>query len=118
MFKEKNPTIKVDLSEFGDCAGIPFFAVIRNPRLLSYGERQEIGKNYKTAKTDADHEANGRLYIKALIVSTNLTDPDKPDTDEPLNIDSPDCIAKLPAEIVDRLTQVIMPGKGEKTKNS
>lgn len=114
MYKYR-PTIKIDLSDFGDNNGETFFIEIKNPHMLPYGDKLEMSKVFENADTFEEKEKAGREFIKGFLVSTNLTDP-KDDT--PLDISHSDFFEKVPAEIFERITREINPKPDKETKKT
>lgn len=115
MYTDKRQSIRMDFSEFGECAGEPFFVVMKNPRVLTYGEQQKI---METVKLDGGEKSrDGLRIIGAYISASNLTDITKPESDEPLDVRDPDFMDKIPGQIVNAIVQAYMPQKSQAEKN-
>lgn len=105
-------TITIKLGDFGtDCNGNDFYIEIKNPRLLTYGDREKLTEMLDGSKAD--------VFISSLtgmVVSTNLEDVE---TGEPLKITDPDFIFKIPRDIVTLISEKCKPDEKheEKTKN-
>lgn len=120
MYKIKS-TITLDFSDLGeDQNNKPFFVEIKNPKFLSYSDKNVKAAIIQPYVKDDILEIS-KESIKALgtwgasfIVNWNLLDMD---TEHPIDFKQEDALDHIPSEIVERIFAVFNE-TDEETKNS
>lgn len=110
------PTVHLDFSHIGDNNGVPFFVDIKNPRLLTFEEKLEIGEASKKLNGAFDKKAMKEATRK-LILNWNLLDKD---SESPVDFNSEDALDHVPGEIAEIIMLEFKPAKedDEEVKNS
>lgn len=104
--------IRIDLSELGDNNGVPFYVEIKNPKLITLGDREQFKK---FGDTNTDRTETGMTYFKSMIVSWNLIDTE---TEEPILLSDPDAVYKIPVEVFTKISAVINPPKEDEAEKN
>lgn len=108
-------TIRVDLSDLGDNNGTPFFVEIKNPKMMTFGQKLELGKSAliedQAKKLDAI-----KGVVGSMITAWNLIDIE---TEQPVDVKAENALDRVPSEVVEKIMLSIAPPKqDEATKNS
>lgn len=99
--------VHIDLSELGtDNNGNAFFVDIRNPKLMTWEQKMEMG-NFGVAEGEvltpekvAERANLMRDYAQKLILSWNLIDME---TEQPLTYNAENALSKVPSEVVEKI---------------
>lgn len=110
------PTLHIDLGYMGDNNGVPFFADIKNPRLLTFDEKLELGEISNVADKEEKKGAMKEL-VRKLVINSNLLDKE---TEAPIDFNDIDIWKHLPGEVAETIMKEFAPAKKdeEEIKNS
>jgi hypothetical protein len=117
MAYKVNPRLRIDFSDLGDNNGTPFFVEIKNPKMMSFGEKMAFAKfapkSVEQGITEEQINAMKDIASK-LILSWNLTDEI---TEQPIEPTTPDALDHVPSDVVERIIKALAPTQDEETKN-
>lgn len=107
------PKIKIDLSELGDNNGEPFFAEIKNPRMLTFEEKAAFGE--VALIEEAKKRAAAMVEVaRELVIAWNLLDME---SELPVSLIEPECFKHVPSLVLEAIF-VEIGKKDESIKNS
>lgn len=107
--------IRIDLGDLGDNNGTPFFAEIKNPRMLTFGEKSSFAK-FAKLENDEEKAAAMKDVAKGFIVAWNLLDLE---TGSPVSLTTSDALDHVPSEVVEEIFKSFLPKKqSDEIKNS
>lgn len=108
------PTLHLDFGYIGDNQGVPFFMEIKNPRLLTFDEKTELGEISKIVDKQQKQDAMKEV-VRKLIITSNVLDKD---TEATLNFSEENVLNHVPSEIVESIMSQFGSTKDDETKNS
>jgi hypothetical protein len=105
--------IHLDLSEFGDNNGAPFFADIKNPKMFSFEETAPFAAASKI-KDEAERIKQMGILGVSLITEWNLLDKD---TEAPLPCNDVSSLERIPALMAAKIINTLRPQGDQSSKN-
>ena len=99
--------VRIDLSELGtDNNGNSFYVEIRNPKLMTWEQKMEMGKfgvaegQVLTPEETAERGKMMQEYAQKLILSWNLIDMEN---EQIIPFNAEDALKKVPSEVVEKI---------------